>query len=97
MPYRRFLREAEPFKVSNCGSCDARLKRSPKVFVYLLLMLVVLAATSIPLFLGMVEARLSYWVIWPLTIVWLAAWVMLTNYLSWRYIGWVMTDVAGKA
>ena len=92
MPYRRFLKEAEPFKVSPCGSCGEKLKRSPRVFVYLLVMLAILAGASIPLFIAMAELHYSTITIWSLAILWLATWVILINYLSWRFIGWVVAE-----
>lgn len=96
MPYKRFLREAEPYKHSHCGSCNALLKRSPKVFLYLVFAMIILAAISLPLLFGMMAAHLSYWIIWPVFIVWLACWVIVVNYLSWRYIGWVLVESENK-
>ena len=96
MPYSRFLREAEPYKLSACGNCGTKLKRSPKVYLFLLTMLVLLAAISIPLFLGMVAAHLSSIIIWPTIIIWLICWVILVNYFSWRFIGWIIAEIKDK-
>ena len=35
MPYLRFLREAEPTKVSHCANCDVELKRRKSVWILL--------------------------------------------------------------
>ncbi|MFH0992398.1 MAG: hypothetical protein V1799_20550 [bacterium] len=90
MPYRRFFREAEPYKVSQCGSCDTKLKRSPRVYLFLLFMCIVLTVISIPLVIAMVAAHTSFWIMWPALVLWAACWVLLINYSSWRYIGWVV-------
>lgn len=89
MPYRRFLREAEPYKASACGSCGANLRRSPKGYLFLLIMLILLCASVLPLFSMLAKARISFWIIGALLIVLLAAWSLLTNFLAWRLIGWV--------
>ena len=92
MPYSRFIREAEPYKISACGSCGVKLKRSPKVYTYLLIMIIVLAGLTIPLFLGMMVINVAHWIMWMVAILWLASWVVLVNYLAWRYIGWVVVE-----
>jgi len=92
MQYSRFIREAEPYKISDCGSCGVKLKRSSKVYTYLLIMIIVLVGLTIPLFLVMLETSMAHWVMWMVTILWLASWAVLVNYLSWRYIGWVIVE-----
>jgi uncharacterized protein (DUF983 family) len=92
MPYSRFIREAEPYKISECGSCSVKLKRSPRVYKYLIFMFIIFAGVSIPLFLGMVQTYLSSWIMWSMAIIWFACWVVLINYLSWHYIGWVVVE-----
>ncbi|HTX18702.1 MAG TPA: hypothetical protein VMG34_08575 [Bacteroidota bacterium] len=89
MSYWRFVREAEPYKISKCGSCGIELKRSPKVYLFLAGMIVILAALSIPLFVAMAATRMVWWISWFLALLWLACWALVTNHLSWRYIGWV--------
>ncbi|MCX6122689.1 MAG: hypothetical protein NTX44_13850 [Ignavibacteriales bacterium] len=96
MPYGRFIREAEPYKVSNCGSCDTKLKRSPRVYLYLLIMLVLLLAISFPLYYAMIAAAIAFSIIWPVMILWLFCWSILVNYFSWRSIGWVIADEKNK-
>lgn len=96
MTYKRFLREAEPYKISACGNCGARLKRRPRVYLYLLFMCIILAGVSIPLFHAMADAHVSFWIIWPVTILWIACWTLLTNFLSWRFIGWVVVKEENK-
>ena len=97
MPYKRFLREAEPYKISECGSCGVKLRRSPRAYLYLAVMMVVLVALSIPLILALFHVRATFWLFFPLVLVWLACWVLLTNYLGWRLIGWVVVDKESKA
>ncbi|MFA6455714.1 MAG: hypothetical protein WCW40_02740 [Bacteroidota bacterium] len=89
MPYKRFLKEAEPFKISACGNCNTPLKRSPRVFLYLVGMMIALAVIAGPLVALLKSSHANGYVIWGLLILLLAFWVILTNYLSWRYIGWV--------
>jgi len=96
MPYWRFLREADPYKISACGNCGAKLKRSPRVYLYLLFMLIVMAGASFPLFLALLEAHVLIWIIGSVTIIWLACWVLLMNFLSWRLIGWVVAENENK-
>ena len=92
MSYWRFVREAEPYKTSKCGSCSIDLKRSPKVYLFLAAMVIILAAISIPLFLAMAATRMAWWVSWLLAFLWLACWALVTNHLSWRYVGWVVAS-----
>ncbi|MFC1537357.1 hypothetical protein ACFL4P_00860 [Gemmatimonadota bacterium] len=96
MPYSRFRREAEPFKISACGSCGVKLKRSPKVYAYLLIMTIVLMGIASPLFLVMLEANIAAWIFWMAAILLIASWAILINYLSWRYIGWVVVEQKEK-
>jgi hypothetical protein len=92
MTYFRFFKEAEPYKVSLCGSCGTKLKRSSFVYYYLAGMLLLLAVLSMPLLIIMVKNHLSFWIIWLVTGVWFVLWIFLINYLSWRYIKWVQVD-----
>jgi uncharacterized protein (DUF983 family) len=92
MPYSRFLREAEPYKISTCRNCNTKLKRSPRVYLYLLIMCIILIAMSTPLFLAIEAAHISSIIFWLVLIVWLACWGLLINYLSWRYISWVVVE-----
>jgi hypothetical protein len=96
IPYGRFLREAEPYKVTLCGSCGAKIKRNPRVYLYLFIMCIILAAMSIPTYLAMEAAHISFGIICTVLLVLLSCWVLLTNYLSWRYIGWVVTEGKDK-
>jgi uncharacterized protein (DUF983 family) len=96
MPYSRFIREAEPYKVSACGGCGVKLRRSPKVYIYLLIVLIIVAAMTIGLFMGMVKTRMAHWIMWMFALLWLCSWVVLINYLSWRYIGWVIEEPETK-
>jgi uncharacterized protein (DUF983 family) len=92
MPYSRFIREAEPYKVSACVSCNSKLRRSKFVYLYLLIMCTIMAVTSLPLFSFMSAVHVSYWIIWPVAIVWFSCWILLMNYLAWRIIGWVLVE-----
>jgi len=96
MPYSRFIREAEPYKISACGSCGVKLKRSPRVYLYLAVMCILLACLSIPLLIGMLKAKLGFLIIWGVTILWLACWVIVINYLAWLFIGWVSAEQENK-
>lgn len=89
MDYRRFLREAEPYKTSTCDNCKITLKRDPRVYAYLGFMCVVIAIIGIPLFIFMEKIHFPVVFMWSVLIAYFICWVFLTNYLSWRYIGWV--------
>ena len=97
MPYKRFIREAEPYKTSNCENCGATLRRNPTVFLFLFVMLVVLCIDCLSVFFALTKAGASFWIILTVIIVTLAIWVVITNYLSWRFIGWIVADQGNKA
>lgn len=88
MSYKRFFREAEPYKISKCDSCAVNLKRSRKVYLYLVLMIIPLCLIVAPVFVILLKAQASFWIIVPLLILILAGWTVVTNYLAWRLIGW---------
>ena len=89
MSYWRFLKEAEPYKLSKCGSCGVELRRSPKVYLFLLGMIIILVAVTTPMFLAIAALRISPFVAWATAIVWLLTCGLFINHLSWRFIGWV--------
>lgn len=92
MPYKRFLREAEPFKTSACGSCGGKLKRSAKVFPYLIGMMLVAVAIALPTFLAMANTTSSFWILTSAILLSMAGWIVLTNYVAWRIIPWVPAE-----
>jgi len=92
MSYWRFLKEAEPYKTSKCGSCGVNLKRSPRVYVFLMIMIIILAAVTTPMFMAIAAVRISPFVAWAMVIAWLVCWAILVNHLSWRFIGWVIVE-----
>jgi hypothetical protein len=96
MPYSRFLRQAEPYKLAECDSCGVKLRRSPRVYVYLLVMFALLVVMSVRLMEGMAAAGYSEVLIWILAVPWLVCWVLLINYWSWRFIGWVEANKENK-
>ena len=96
MPYSRFIREAEPYKISACGSCGVKLKRSPRVYLYLAVKCILLACLSVPLLARMAKAKLGFWIIWVVTILWLAGWLIVINILAWLFIGWVPAEQEKK-
>ena len=87
MTYGRFLREAEPYRTSSCGSCGAQLRRSPKVYLLLLVSVGVLAAI-VAGFLAALSQGLSIWWLVPLGVIW----TILTNYMGYRLIPWLPAD-----
>ena len=96
MPYSRFIREAEPYKISASGSCGVKLKRSPRVYLYLTVKCILLACVSVPLLARMAKAKLGFWIIWVVTILWLAGWLIVINILAWLFIGWVPAEQEKK-
>lgn len=92
MPYGRFLRVAEPYKVSACGTCGAMLRRSPKIYLLLVAMCLVLAVIGVPLFLLLSQARTPAWISIVLGVILIAIWILMTNYLGWRLVGWLPAE-----
>jgi uncharacterized protein (DUF983 family) len=92
MSYGRFLKEAEPYKISKCGSCGVDLKRNPRVYVFLLVMVVILALVTTPMFMAIAAVRISSLAAWLMAAAWLTCWGLLINHLSWRYVGWVIAN-----
>ena len=88
MSYSRFFKEAEPTKVSLCGSCGARLRRSRGVFTLLAAMAILAMAGA----LGLMLWQIAFWLRLTSTALFVAAWVLLTNYLGWRLVGWVPVE-----
>lgn len=91
MTYSRFFREAEPYRISKCGSCGAPLKRSRKVFILLLVMCLILVVPILCI-VNTIEQGLPTWIGVIIGIVVLAFWVLLTNYLGYRLIGWIPAE-----
>lgn len=97
MSYGRFLREAEPYKVSACESCGSKLRRSRMVYVFLLLMIIILAlGIFLPMFNILYNAHTSIWLGIVIGVALVAGWSLLTNYLGWRLIGWVAVEQTKK-
>ena len=90
MSYKRFFREAEPYKISKCDNCGSRLRRSRNAYLCLFLMIVALCLIVLPVVFTLAKAQTSYWIIDPIVIIIVAAWTVLTNYLGWRLVGWVL-------
>jgi hypothetical protein len=87
MPYGRFLREAEPLKVSSCSNCDVELMRSKSVWVLLAVGTLVMALVvgfAIPFAFvhwGAVVAGLS-------VIIIATVFVFGLNLCGWLFVGW---------
>ena len=67
------------------------------VYLYLLLMMIPLCMIVLPVYIALAKARTSFWIAFPVLIVILAAWTVLTNYLAWRLIGWDLLPDSKKA
>ncbi|HEY6951489.1 MAG TPA: hypothetical protein VI758_03720 [Bacteroidota bacterium] len=96
MPYKRFIREAEPYKNSKCGSCGTELRRSRNVYAYLFIMCVLATVAIVPVLILSRSAQLSDWITIGITLALLLGWMLLTNYLAWRLIGWVVVGETTK-
>ncbi len=87
MPYARFLRHAEPFKISQCSDCDVELQRKKSVWLLLIFGAVVLAALvglGIPFTFerwGVVAASVFTFVV-------SGAAVVILNVCGWLFVGW---------
>ena len=97
MSYGRFLREAEPYKTSACGSCGSKLRRSRMVYVLIILMIIVLVLGIIlPFFYILDKAHISLWLGTVIGVALVAGWGILVNYFGWRFIGWVAVEQTMK-
>jgi hypothetical protein len=89
MSYARFLREAEPHKVLPCGGCGALLARSRLVWLLLVVMSIGLAALfAVVALSGLLELVTPRWLALLLGGAVLGGWVLVTNYLGYRLVGW---------
>lgn len=88
MNYWRFVTEAEPTKQTTCSNCGAALKRSSAVWLLVSTMLVAMLATSYPLFTSLYKNGYTINGLIACGAVWLAAWVMFVNFLSWQIVKW---------
>jgi hypothetical protein len=96
MTYGRFLREAEPTRVSPCGSCGAPLRRRGTVWLLLLAMAALLPVAGVPIWLEVGRGGLALWQAIAMSLVHLVAWVLLTSYLGFRLVGWAPAPDPGR-
>ena len=94
MKYWRFVTEAEPTKPTTCSNCGAALERSPAVWLLVSTMLVAMLLTSYPLFTSLYKSGYTINGLIACGIVWLAAWAMFVNFVSWQFIKWRPVDTA---
>jgi hypothetical protein len=94
MNYWRFVTEAEPTKQTTCSNCGGALKRSPTVWLLVVTMLILMLATSYPLFTSLYKNGYAVLTLIFTAVVWLSMWVMLVNFLSWQLIKWKPADAA---
>ena len=91
MSFGRFFVEAGPTKISKCGSCGVNLRRDPRVYSLLVVMSIFLVVIGVPLFLTLAAARLGFWEVVLSVLALAGAGAILTSFMSWRFIGWVLT------
>lgn len=87
MPYLRFLREAEPYKLSKCSHCQVELKRKPIVWLLLLLGGTALAAVA-ALALPYVGSRWGVVGSASLVVLAVVTFTLVLNVCGWLFIGW---------
>lgn len=88
MSYRRFVREAEPYKTSRCSNCDVELRRS-KV-VWLMLAVGGLAAGALAVFAGpYIHSRWGVGATAAMAIAYVVAFTFGLNVCGWLFIPWV--------
>ena len=87
MPYGRFLRQAEPYKISRCTNCDVELKRKKSVWLLLIVGAVVLA-TMIGLGIPFTFERWGVVAASVFTFVVSVAAVVTLNLWGWLFVGW---------
>ena len=87
MPYGRFLRQAEPLKISRCTNCDVELKRKKSVWILLIAGAIVLA-TMIGLGIPFTFERWGVIAASVFTFVVSVAAVVILNLSGWLFVGW---------
>ena len=87
MAYGRFLRQAEPNKISRCTNCDVELKRKKSVWLLLIVGAIVLA-TMIGLGIPFTFERWGVVAASAFTIVVSATAVFILNVWGWLFVGW---------
>jgi Kef-type K+ transport system membrane component KefB len=55
-------------------------------------MIGILCLVGVPLFLELKKSGVAFWIDLIIFIVLLAGWILLTNYLGWRLIGWISVE-----
>jgi hypothetical protein len=94
--YRRFITQADPTKPFHCGNCQAVLKRSGRVWLLVMTMTLALIATSYPLGQTLLGMNLPIPTVVFIATLWMAAWVLLVNFLSWQLIRWTSVISADR-
>jgi hypothetical protein len=87
MPYLRFFREAEPYKISRCSHCQVELKRN-KVAWLLLCVAAAAGAAVAGLGITYVFARWGAAGTLALGLVVLAVLTFGLNVCGWLFVGW---------
>lgn len=87
MPYGRFLRQAEPTKISRCTNCDVELKRKKSVWLLLIVGAVVLA-TLVGLGIPFTFERWGVVAASVFTFVVSVAAIGILNLWGWLFVGW---------
>lgn len=87
MPYGRFFRQAEPYKISRCTNCDVELKRKKSVWLLLIVGATVYATM---LALG-IPPTLERWGVVAAAVLAIAgsvAAIFIINLSGWLFVGW---------
>ena len=90
MTYRRFLKEAEPSRISVCQCCGARLLRSRSASVLLALTGVAVVVLTGLLILLATRDAFPVWGTVATILGLCVAFALLAAYLGWRLTGWVL-------
>lgn len=87
MSYGRFLREADPHKVSRCSNCDTELRRKKSVWLLFTLGGLIDAAVTLLAALFVYERwGLVPTVVTVLVLFAVSVWAM--NFCGWLFVGW---------
>lgn len=91
MPYKRFIREAEPTRISRCSHCNVELRRKRSVWVLLGVGVGILAAGLITA--GVVHPFVPHDALGiggmiAALIVILVVWTLAVNICGWLFVGW---------
>lgn len=93
MPYKIFIKEAEPGKPAKCHSCGIELNRSKMAVPFLLAMVIIFIALP-TFYLGASNMLSDFSGLFLITfsIAYILILAIVINFLAWLFIGWEVIE-----